>query len=38
MGCQINVPRETFAERNGMYFDEIQAPKPEFRDQAEQGT
>jgi hypothetical protein len=20
---QINVPRETFAERNGMYFDEI---------------
>ena len=23
---------------NGMYLDEIQAPKPEFRDQAEQGT
>jgi hypothetical protein len=32
------MPLEVFAERNGMYFNEIQTPKPEFRDQAEQGT
>jgi len=35
-GMQMNVSRKLLL--NGIYCNEIEAPKPEFRDQAQQGT
>jgi hypothetical protein len=35
MGRWIYNPKETFAEPNGMHFDEIDGPEPEFLYKAE---